>query len=388
MNEIRIGVAGLGGRGRWWTQLLQRVPGYRIVAIHDHIEPLHEKALAGIPYHADVKRFTDYTEFLAFQGMDAVALCVRSPGQGAMAAQALEAGKHVNAEVPAAHSIEDCWRLVLAGERSGKVYQLAEQVRFAGFVEAWKRLVAEGQLGKITYAEGQYLGYYGTRQFFQNPKTGTFHPVDELPSNPDARPTWLHTMPPIHYVVHDLSPIMKVLDDRPVQVVGMGTRSPSYNHPEIGQPDIQVALVKTQRDTVIRLATGFASPGPHDDHHWWRFIGTRGRVEWRRRQSEKPVMWLADQQMHELGDIDWRFERTDAPDAARGSGHSDMDYYVHASFRDAVTAGKPVELGVHAAAEIAATGILAADSIDHGSEPRRLPDFRPSTNRKAGQAPA
>ena len=48
--------------------------------------------------------------------------------------------------------------------------------------------------------------------------------------------------------------------------------------------------------------------------------------------------------MHDLAEVDWRYERTDAPAEARGSGHGDADYYVHAAFRDAVLQGKPLRV--------------------------------------------
>jgi len=384
MKEVRIGVAGLGHRGIWWLQQLSRIPGYRITAVCDRIEAIHAKALEVVPYRNDVKRFTDYGEFLKFNDMDAVGLVVRCKEQGAMAAQALEAGKHVNSEVPAAHTIEDCWRIVRAAKSSGKVYQLAEQVRYAGFVQAWRELVTQGKFGTVTYAEGQYIGYYGTKHFFQDMKTGRLCSIQDLPAFPQAKATWFQLMQPIHYLVHDLSPMMKILDDRPVQVVGMGTQTPSLSHPEVNQADMQVALIKTAKGAVLRLAASFTQPGPIDDHHWWRFIGTRGRVEWRRSKTEKPVMWFADGQMHEYGTADWRFERTDAPDGAIGSGHSDLDYYVQASFRDAILHGKKIELDAYMAAEIAAAGILAAESIDRGSEPMAIPDFRSRDAASAG----
>ena len=44
MDEIRIGVTGLGGRGLHWIRLLQSVPGYRIVALCDPITATHERA--------------------------------------------------------------------------------------------------------------------------------------------------------------------------------------------------------------------------------------------------------------------------------------------------------------------------------------------------------
>ena len=69
-----------------------------------------------------------------------------------------------------------------------------------------------------------------------------------MDEKPGAQPTWLHTMPPIHYLPHELSPLLKVLErpggerDRHEH-----RRTPSYSHPEIGQPDIQVALMKTEK---------------------------------------------------------------------------------------------------------------------------------------------
>jgi predicted dehydrogenase len=318
--------------------------------------------------------------------VDAVALTVRCKEQGALAAQALEAGKHVHAEVPAAHTIGDCWRIVLAAEHSGRVYQLAEQTRYWGFVEAWHGMVSRDELGQITLCEGQYFHYLPDTKF-QDPATGKFYGPHQITAHPEARPTWSHLMPPIHYLPHELSPMLKVLDDRVVQVTGMGTRVPSYAHPEIAQADMQMALMKTEKDAILRMAKSSAQPHPHGNWHWYAVYGTKGRVEWKRANRDRPKLWLADAHMHDLADVDWRYERTDAPAEARGSGHGDADYYVHAAFRDAVLGRRPLEFDVYRAMDTAAPAILAADSIDRGSVPLTVPDFRPGPRRAAGQAP-
>ncbi|HEX2516127.1 MAG TPA: Gfo/Idh/MocA family oxidoreductase [Chloroflexota bacterium] len=387
MDEIRIAIVGLGSRGAGtWLGLLQRLRGYRVVALCDPIEALHEPALAGVQRPAEVRMYRDYADVLADPEVDAVALTVRCREQGALAAQALEAGKHVNAEVPAAHTMEDCWRIVLAAERSGCVYHLAEQTRYWGFVEAWTALVRSGQLGQITLCEGQYF-HYRASYHFQDPRTGRFFGPHEVGAHPEARPTWGQLMPPIHYLPHELSPMLKVLDDRVVQVVGMSTASPSYAHPEIVQPDMQMALMKTEKDAILRMAKSSAQPHPHRNYHWYQVLGTRGRVEWKRADREMPKLWLAGAEMHDLADVDWRYERVDAPSEARGSGHGDADYYVHAAFRDAVLHGRPPELDVYRAMDTAAPAILAAESIARGSVPLAVPDFRPGPSRPAGQAP-
>ena len=387
MDEIRIGIAGLGRRGLHWIRLLQKLAGYRITAVYDWIEPLQERALAEIPYRGEVKAFSRYEDFLGYAGMDAVGLVVRQKEQGAMTAQALEAGKHVNAEVPAAYTMADCWRIVAAAERTGLVYSLAEQTRFWGFVDGWKRLVDEGRLGKVTYAEGQYLGHYGTRQYFQDYKTGEQYPVEELPDHPEAEPTFMHFRPMIFSASYDLSILLKVLDDRVTEVTAMGTKRPSYAFPQIAAPDIQVALMKTEKDTIIRMLNGFTQPRPHGDHHWWQMIGTKGSLEWRRSLRDKPKVWFSDTQMWDWAEADWRYERTVAPLEARGSGHSDADYYVHVYFRDAVLKGKPLEFDVYRVMDTMAPAIRAVDAMEEGGGVLKVPDFRPNASRPAGQMP-
>ncbi|MHB0877261.1 MAG: Gfo/Idh/MocA family protein [Anaerolineae bacterium] len=376
MDEVRIAVVGLGWRGiMTWFGMLQSLPGYRITAICDPIESLHARAVARLNHPEEVKVYSRYEDVLADGNVDAVALTVRCREQGALAAMALEAGKHVNCEVPASHSIEDCWRIVRAQERSGKVYQLAEQTRYWGFVQAWRKLVAEGQLGHVTLCEGQYFHYY-VGQHFRDPSTNRFVHPSELGQYPSAVGTWLNEMPPIHYLPHELSPMLKVLDDRITQVVGMSTRPQSYAHPEIQTPDMQMALMKTEKDAILRMGVSFSQPHPHANYHWYHVMGTGGAVEWKRADRDLPRLWLAGEQMHDMSEVDWRYERTDAPAEALGSGHGDADYYVHAAFRDAILKGTPLEFDVYRAMDTAAPAILAAESMAEGSVPKQVPDFR------------
>ena len=118
MDEIRIGIFGVGHRGIHWLRILDRMDGYRITAIGDMFPQLHERALGELSDSNGVATHSSYEEMLADSNVDAIALCVRCEEQGAMAAMALEAGKHVNSEVPASHTMEDCWRIVAA--RSGR----------------------------------------------------------------------------------------------------------------------------------------------------------------------------------------------------------------------------------------------------------------------------
>ena len=133
-------------------------------------------------------------------------------------------------------------------------------------------LVHQGALGKITYCEGEYVGYKGDHRYYQDWKTGELLTPEEGKQRPDARPTWM-LCPSIHYLPHELSPLLMVLDDRIARVTGMGTRVPSYTHPEVEKADLQVALMQTEKDTILRLMCGYhhshaarARPPPLPDH--------------------------------------------------------------------------------------------------------------------------
>jgi predicted dehydrogenase len=388
MDDIRVAVVGLGDRAiHTWIPLLQKVGGYRITALCDPIAAQHKRALAHLESADGVNVVSTYEEVLDDPNVDAIALCVRCKEQGALAAQALEAGKHVNSEVPAAHTIEDCWRIVVMAEQSGLVYQLAEQTRYWGYVEAWRQMVTSGQLGKIVYCEGQYFHHY-VGKHFQDPTSGACFTPKEAAENSEAKPGWMSQMPPIHYLPHELSPMLKVLDDRVVEVVGMGTPSPSAIYPQVKAPDLQVALMRTAKGTILRMATSFQLPFPDRNYHWQQLIGTKGSVEWRRSLHDMPKMWLAEGQMYDKADVDWRYERTDAPREARGTGHGDADYYVHVAFRDTIWGVKPPEFDVYSAMDTAAPAILAAESIAQGSARLQVPDFRPNESRPFGRMPS
>ena len=167
MDEIRIGIVGLGHRGLHWLRMLERIEGYRITALCDPIVTLHERALDALADRQGVKVYAGYEDMLGDPQVDAVAVTVRCKEQGELAAMALEAGKHVNTEVPAAHTMEDCWRIVLAQERSGLVYQLGEQTRFWGYIDAWRDLVQAGRWDRSRSARGSTSATTARASFFK-----------------------------------------------------------------------------------------------------------------------------------------------------------------------------------------------------------------------------
>ena len=391
-NPIRLGVVGLGPRGVGNVcRKSLNYDDYRLTAVCDIREKLVEHATAVLEreHGTTVRGYTDYSEMLAKEELDAVAVQVDVDRQPALICEGLEAGCHVMSEVPLAFSMDDCWRVVTTVERTGKVFLLMEQTRFWGFIRAWHEIVQSGVIGRPIFVEGEYIGYYGTDFYFQDDE-GRLYTAEQSRGNPRAKPTWRHRCNMVNYMPHELSPLLYVLEDRVNRVTAMATRRQSYRHPEVKQSDVNVALMHTDKDAVMKVATGFTTPVIHrgaTHHHWYHIKGTEGVLEWSRAQWDQPKLWVEKWQMPHPAAMPWSTSRTDSPAAAKGSGHGDADFFVFAQFADAVLRGVPAELDVYKAVETAAPAILAGQSIDENNVPIDVPDFRPGPNRKAGDWP-
>jgi len=391
-NTIHLGVVGLGPRSRSWLYLLDNLAGCRVTALCDRREPVLQEAIAQRA-DSDIQGYQDYAELLDQPGLDAVVILSDPTTQTDLAVQAMQSGKHVTTEVPACYTLEDCWKLVLAVERSGCVYQLAEQVRYWGFIQAWRKVVASGQLGKMLYAEGEYLHglLHTTHPYFQDPQTGQGFTPDQSLNNPHAAKTWRHTAHPIGYLPHTLSPLLHVLDDRVIEVTAMATRPQSYCEENIEQSDVEVALMKTANDVVMRVMVSFVPPSaPRGETqcHWYQVRGTQGALESKRSGWDKHKMWLADHQMADWSAMGWSTEVIDAPPEARLSGHSGIDYYAVATWIDAIQRRATPPLDIYKSIETAAPAAAAIESLEHNSQLIKVPDFRPGPQRALGAEPA
>ena len=387
MQDLRIGIVGMGPRGRGWVNTFKRIKGAKVVALCEKIGPLLEQGLE-IAADSDVRGYRDFEKMLREAGLDAVAIVVEPHNQPDLICEALQRGKHVICEVPLAYTIEDCWRIVLAVEKSGLKFEMAEQLRYSAYVEAWKKMVEEGTLGKVIFAEGQYFHGRTRERYWFDSETGRPLTIEEAKGNPNAKKGRMWYMPhPILYLPHELSPILKVLDDRVKKVVCMGTRKRSYYYEDFPISDLEVALMHTEKDTVMRMACAFTIPTPRP-HHWHHIMGTKGEVETNRSLKDRPKMWLADGFLEDKIEVDWGYNPYQpAPSEAIGTGHGSLDYYPLADFVGSIRKDTTPEMDVYKAADTAAPAILAGMSADRGSEPLEVPNFRPNEKRRPGEEP-
>jgi predicted dehydrogenase len=90
---------------------------------------------------------------LELKELDAVSVCTYNQAHRRPAVAALRAGKHVLCEKPMAATLTDAVAMVRAARETGKVLQIGINPTFSPRLQFVRRLVAEGVLGDIYYAE-------------------------------------------------------------------------------------------------------------------------------------------------------------------------------------------------------------------------------------------
>ena len=114
---VRVGFIGLGMRGPGAVERFANIDGVEIVALCDLYPERVDKSqeiLAGhnLPAAAPYSGEEGWKELCRRDDIDLVYICTPWQLHVPMAVYAMEHGKHVAVEVPAAMSLDECWQLV------------------------------------------------------------------------------------------------------------------------------------------------------------------------------------------------------------------------------------------------------------------------------------
>ena len=125
--------------------------------------------------------YTDFTTMLdALEGeVDLIDNCTPGRTHVPLSVQAMEHGYHAMAEKPPALNWWDAKRLVDAEQRTGKCYQLNENVCYERAVRKMREVIAAGKLGTITEIE-IHFGHGGPYVPYHFGESGLPHFIDPL----------------------------------------------------------------------------------------------------------------------------------------------------------------------------------------------------------------
>ena len=287
-EEIRVGLIGCGGRGTGAaSQALAADPGVRLVAMADAFEDRISESLAALKAEPAVASrvevgpagrfvgFDAYRELIA-SDVDVVLLCTPPHFRPIHLRAAVEAGKHVFAEKPAAVDAPGV-RSVLASCALAKEKKLSVVsglcLRFDdGFRETLKRL-HDGAVGEVVALLANDLR--GGR--WTKPKQPGWSEMTYQMRN-WYNFTWLSGDFNVEQHVHFLDVCTWVMNGQyPVKAVGMGGRQVLRGE-EYGQIYDHFAVTYEYADGVRLVSTCRQQPGCKNDLGV-TVLGTGGRAE-------------------------------------------------------------------------------------------------------------
>ena len=141
---IRTAVVGLGKMGLSHLAILRTHPDIDVVAVCDTFGMM----LNGLSRYTNLKTYSDYTELLEKEQLDAVLIATPSRFHGAMVKQALDKNLHVFCEKPLCLDIAEGRELVKLAKNKGVVNQVGYHYRFLTTFSESKALLAANLLSR------------------------------------------------------------------------------------------------------------------------------------------------------------------------------------------------------------------------------------------------
>src|SRR5690606_33050042 len=163
-DRVHLAVVG-GRRGRSFHKTLDRLTDrLALTAVCDvNTQVLRDWQ----QQYPEARAYDRYEDLLEDDNVDAVLLATPLQLHARQAIAALEAGKHVLSEVIAANTLEECWELVEAVERTGGTYMMAENYCYMRPNLMVETIAERGLFGRVTHLEGAYV--HDCRILYANP---------------------------------------------------------------------------------------------------------------------------------------------------------------------------------------------------------------------------
>ena len=161
IDTVRIGIIGTGNRGTHHAGTILRVDQVEIRAVAD-VSPDRfariRKTLAGAAHQPEYLTGSDeaWKRLCERDDLDLVLITTPTYMHAEMAVYAMEHGKHVITEVPAAVSVSECWDLVKTSERTRKHCMMMENYSYMPFHITTLNMAKQGFFGEIVHGDGAY----------------------------------------------------------------------------------------------------------------------------------------------------------------------------------------------------------------------------------------
>lgn len=408
LDTVRVGFIGLGMRGPDAVKRFTHIPGTKIVALCD-LEPSRVDSAqmilrrAGLPDAAGYSGSPEAWKKLCERpDIDLVYIVTDWSNHAPMGVYAMEHGKHVAIEVPAAMNLDEIWQLIDTSERTRRHCMQLENCVYDFFEMNTLNMAQQGLFGEVMHVEGSYI--HDLKEFWPY-----YHNDWRMKYNISHRGDV--------YPTHGVGPACQLLDmhrgDRMTTLVSMDTKpvnGPAYVEATTGKrPDTflngdhTMTMIRTANGKTLHIQHDVLTPRPYS--RMYQLTGTKGFA------NKYPVQGYSfePEQIADGGNVPdhenlsaHKFvssaqkkaleEKYTHPiirevgeQARKVGGHGGMDYIMDYRLVYCLRNGLPLDMDVYDLAEWCSLIPLSEISINNGSAPVEVPDFtRGAWNRVKG----
>lgn len=390
IDTVRIAIIGLGMRGSEAVRRYLYIDGVKVTALcdilPDRVDSCNYVLIKnGKPMAKKYSGEFGWKQVCESDDVDLVYVCTHWQLHTPIAVYAMEHGKHVALEVPAALTIDECWQLVNTAEKTRRHCMMLENCCYDFFELATLNMAQQGLFGEVIHTEAAYI--HDLRWLNFDEKTG-YWDMWRLKYNTD------HTGNP--YPTHGLGPVCQVLNihrgDRMNYLVSVSTDQfgmTTYAKEKFGDEseygktpyklgDMNTTLIRTLKGKTIMIQHDITSPRPYNRIHM--ISGTKGFAqkypEPRIAIEPKGHSFLNNQKRDSLLEIyEHPFSKEIGELARKVGGHGGMDFIMDYRLIYCLRNGLPLDEDVYDAAEWSCIIELSEKSVLNGSIPVKIPDF-------------
>ena len=385
LEKVRMAFVGIGLQGGWHVRNFLQIEGVEIKALCDIDEArareVREWVIEAGKSAPDLytRDESDYRRLCERDDIDLVFNATPWRWHVPVCLEAMESGKHTAVEVPAAYTVDDCWRLVETAEKSRLHCVMMENCCYGQRELMILNMVRKGLLGELLHAEGAYI--HDLRSIkFSDQNEGLWRLEHSIDRNGNLYPT------------HGIGPLAQCFDinrgDQFDFVVSMSSNARGLDlyaakhlgpddarrrHYSLG--DMNSSLIRTKLGRTILLQHDTTSPRPYSRINLVQ--GTQGTVT----GYPDRVYVEGRSPEHDWETLDSYRDEFEHPlwlelaTAAAGAGHGGMDFLEDFRLIQSLRSGSPTDMDVYDAAAWSVICELTETSVANRSMPVDFPDF-------------
>ncbi|MBP5664072.1 MAG: Gfo/Idh/MocA family oxidoreductase [Bacteroidales bacterium] len=397
MDTVRVGFIGLGMRGPGAVERFAQIEGTavkglcdveadRVEACQELLEKLGRPRATGYSGSSEA-----YKEMCERDDIDLIYIATDWVHHVPLAVYAMEHGKHVAIEVPAALTMDEIWQLINTSERTRLHCMMLENCVYDFFEIATLNMAQQGLFGEVLHVEGSYLHnlddfwteYWENWRLDYNMKNrGDIYPTHGI--GPDCQVLNIHRGDRMEYLV--------AMDTKPYNGPKVVKKLTGQDCPDFQNGDQTSTLIRTVNGKTMLIQHDVLTPRPYS--RMYQVVGSDGYA------SKYPIQQLLfrTENLDSTTTADYQnlnahsalpaelcqamlqkylppFVQELEETARRVGGHGGMDFLMDYRLVYCLQNGLPLDMDVYDMAEWCCLGPLTRLSLENNSAPVAIPDF-------------